>query len=82
MIKCQVELHYLLTLVSYESLVWLKFGKFGEIQYFAKLCSFKTLILSNYISGKFAKLYVTKLIAMQFHQPLATPNPCWTNIPV
>ena len=27
--------------VNNESLVWLKFGEFGEIAYFAKLCSFK-----------------------------------------
>ena len=29
--------------VNDESLAWLKFGKFGEFDYFAKLCSSKTL---------------------------------------
>ena len=33
-------------------------------------------LIFSYISGKFAKLYAPKLIAMQFRQPLAMQNFC------
>ena len=58
--------------VKGKSLERLKFGKFP---YFAKLDSSKTrsgLILLI----KFTKFYTTKLISLQIHQTLATPNFC------
>ena len=40
---------------------------------FRQILFIQSLIFPD-ISGKFAKLYATKLIAMQFCQPIATPN--------
>ena len=40
---------------------------------FRQILFIQSLIFPD-ISGKFTKLYATKLIVMQFCQPIATPN--------
>ena len=47
-----------------------KFGEFGDFAYFCQTLFIQSLILQTfaYTLDKFAKLYVTKFIAMQFRQ--------------
>jgi len=45
--------------------MWLKFGKFGEIEHFAHP---KTNLVSYLLKAKFVKLHAAKLIAMRFRQ--------------
>ena len=57
---------------------WRKFGvakvwRIWQNCIFRKILFIQSLIFPD-ISGKFAKLYATKLIVMQFCQPIATPN--------
>ena len=56
--------------VNDKSLEWLKFGKFGEFTYFAKLCSSKaSCLIFAHILDKFTKLYAVKLIAITVVSP-------------